>query len=147
SCASSRRCRSRRWSVHGESSSKPSAPPPDGPRVGPRTPLAADAPSAQGGTRVRRGSGSTDMPQKIVPNIWFDRNADEAGGFYSEVFRNASASVGARYPDDVPDWQSSFAGQTLTVDLHIDGYRLVLINAGDEFRPNPSISFMLNFDP
>ncbi|WP_243228877.1 VOC family protein [Microbacterium sp. CIAB417] len=87
------------------------------------------------------------MPQKIVPNIWFDRNADEAGGFYSEVFRNASASVGARYPDDVPDWQSSFAGQTLTVDLHIDGYRLVLINAGDEFRPNPSISFMLNFDP
>jgi predicted 3-demethylubiquinone-9 3-methyltransferase (glyoxalase superfamily) len=29
----------------------------------------------------------------------------------------------------------------------IAGYRLSLINAGDEYRPNPSISFIVNFDP
>lgn len=87
------------------------------------------------------------MSQKIIPNIWFDRNADEAGEFYADVFPGATATVGARYPDDVPDWQANFAGKTLTVDLVIDGYLLTLVNAGDEFRPNGSVSFMLNFDP
>ncbi|MFB7249235.1 VOC family protein [Microbacterium sp. NPDC056234] len=87
------------------------------------------------------------MAQKIVPNLWFNRDADEAGGFYSEVLPRTSARVSARYPDDVPDWQSEFAGDTLVLDLDVDGYQIALINAGDEFRPNPSISFMLNFDP
>ena len=33
------------------------------------------------------------------------------------------------------------------VDVAISGYHLTLINAGGELHPNPSISFMLNFDP
>ncbi|WP_460798227.1 VOC family protein [Microbacterium sp. GXF0217] len=87
------------------------------------------------------------MAQKIVPNLWFTRNADEAGGFYSEVLPNTGSTVSARYPDEVPDWQAEFAGETLVVDLDVDGYLIALINADDAFRPNPSISFMLNFDP
>ncbi|UYO96857.1 VOC family protein [Microbacterium sp. M28] len=87
------------------------------------------------------------MAQKIIPNLWFNRDADEAGGFYSEVLPRTGTRVSARYPDDVPDWQAEFAGETLVVDLDVDGYQIALINAGDEFRPNPSISFMLNFDP
>ncbi|MGM7667659.1 VOC family protein [Microbacterium sp. A93] len=87
------------------------------------------------------------MSQKIIPNVWFDRNADEAGAFYMDIFPGATATIGARYPDDVPDWQADFAGKTLTVDLVIDGYLLTLVNAGDEYRPNGSVSFMLNFDP
>lgn len=87
------------------------------------------------------------MAQKIIPNIWFDHDADEAGLFYSEVFPEATATVGARYPDELEGWQADYAGKTLTVDVDIDGYLLTLINAGPEFRPNPSISFMLNFDP
>ena len=39
------------------------------------------------------------------------------------------------------------AGKPLTVDIEIHGRRLSLINAGPEFRPNHSISFLLNFDP
>lgn len=87
------------------------------------------------------------MSQKIVPNIWCTANADEAGAFYASVFDDATSTVTASYPDDVPDFQAEFAGRTLTVDVRIDDYLIVLINAGDEFRPNPSISFMLNFDP
>ncbi|WP_105567746.1 VOC family protein [Microbacterium halophytorum] len=86
------------------------------------------------------------MAQKIVPNLWCDR-AEEAGAFYASVLRNASSETTAHYPDDVPDWQQEFAGQPLTVDVVIDGFRIVLINAGDAFRPNPTVSFMLNFDP
>lgn len=91
------------------------------------------------------------MPvQKIVPNLWFDGNAEEAGRFYAQAFarvRSASSEVASRYPDDVPDFQRPLVGEPLTVDLDIDGFAIVLINAGPEFRPNPSISFMLNFDP
>lgn len=88
------------------------------------------------------------MPrQKIVPNLWFDGNAEEAGRFYADALPNTTAAVGARYPDDVPEWQRSFAGKVLTIDVEVGGYELVLINAGSEFRPNPSVSILLNFDP
>ncbi|KDA04718.1 3-demethylubiquinone-9 3-methyltransferase [Microbacterium sp. CH12i] len=87
------------------------------------------------------------MTQKIVPNLWFNHDADDAAAFYAEVFPGATATIGAKYPDDLDNWQAPFAGKTLTIDLVIEGYRLLLINAGDEFRPNSSISFMLNFDP
>ncbi len=85
--------------------------------------------------------------QTIIPNIWFTRNAEEAGTYYASIFDDAASSVTARYPDEVPAWQAEFAGAVLVVDVAISGYHLTLINAGGEFRPNPSISFMLNFDP
>lgn len=88
------------------------------------------------------------MPQKVVPNIWFTRNAREAGEFYANAFENASASVDAYYPKEgLPDFQQEFAADVLTVSLVISGFHFTLINAGDEFSPNPAISFMLNFDP
>ncbi|WP_298041259.1 VOC family protein [uncultured Microbacterium sp.] len=87
------------------------------------------------------------MSQKIVPNIWCTRNADEAGEFYADALPRTTAETSARYPMELPDWQAEFAGRTLTVDVSIDGFQITLINAGDEFSPNPSMSFMLNFDP
>lgn len=88
------------------------------------------------------------MEQRIVPNIWCTRNAEEAGAFYASAFENAHAEVESRYPlTGLLDFQQEFAGEPLTVGLTISGTRFVLINAGDEFRPGPSISFMLNFDP
>ncbi|MBL5975530.1 MAG: VOC family protein [Candidatus Leucobacter sulfamidivorax] len=86
--------------------------------------------------------------QRIVPNIWCTRNAEEAGAFYTSVFENAEYRVEGRYPEEgLPDFQRDFAGLPVTVALTISGTRFTLINAGDEFHPNSSISFMLNFDP
>lgn len=86
--------------------------------------------------------------QKIVPNIWCVRNAEEAGEFYARAFENAQAEVESRYPSEgLLDFQQEFAGQPLTVNLTISGMRFTLVNAGDEFFPNPSVSFMINFDP
>lgn len=85
--------------------------------------------------------------QKIIPNIWYTRNAEEAGAYYASIFDETTATVTAQYPDEVPDWQAEFAGAALVVDVAIGDYHLTLINAGGDFRPNASISFMLNFDP
>ncbi|WP_132991651.1 VOC family protein [Gordonia zhaorongruii] len=86
--------------------------------------------------------------QKIVPNLWFDRNAVEAGEFYAQTFRDASTSVRMRYPESgLPDFQKEAAGLPLVVDVTIGDYRLALINADSTFRPDPAISMMVNFDP
>ena len=93
---------------------------------------------------------TTQNRQRIVPNIWCNGNAEEAGEFYASAFENASAVVDSRYPDDetqLLEFQRPLAGNALTVALTISGTHFRLINAGDEFSPNPSISFMLNFDP
>lgn len=86
--------------------------------------------------------------QRIVPNIWFNRTADEAAAFYINAFPEAHVVEKTTYPSEgLLDFQQEFAGETLTVTLELSGYRLTLINAGDEFSPNPSVSFFLNFDP
>src|SRR6218665_331740 len=86
--------------------------------------------------------------QKIVPNIWCNGDAEQAGEFYASAFEDASTEITSPYPEsDLPDFQRDLAGEPLTVDVVISGTRLTLINAGGEFRPNPSISFMLRFDP
>lgn len=86
--------------------------------------------------------------QKIIPNIWCNRNAEEAGEYYAATFQNTTCAIEARYPTTgLLEFQQEFAGEPLTVSVSISGYRLSLINAGSEFRPTPALSFMLNFDP
>lgn len=86
--------------------------------------------------------------QKIVPNLWFDHTAAEAAAFYAQVLPNTRVTGTEYYPTEgLADFQADFAGSELVVNLDVDGLEFVLINAGPEFRPNPSISFFLNFDP
>lgn len=86
--------------------------------------------------------------QHIVPNIWCQGNAEEVGQFYAEVFPHTTSWVSSRYPESgLLDFQTAFAGKPLTVEVKIGDYEISLINAGEEFTPNPSISFMVTFDP
>lgn len=86
--------------------------------------------------------------QKITPNIWCNGTAEDAAALYASVFPNTHTAVTSRYPDSgLLEFQKPLAGKPLTVDVDIDGFRVSLINAGPEFRPNPTVSFLLNFDP
>ena len=86
--------------------------------------------------------------QKITPNLWFAGDAAEGGEFYASAFPGAQAETTSYYPSEgVPDFQREFAGKPLTVLVEIDDFQLLLINAGPNYRPNPSLSFMVNFDP
>lgn len=86
--------------------------------------------------------------QKIIPAIWCNGDATEAADFYVSVFRDARVLAQTNYPTEgLLDFQKHMAGQPLTVDVEVHGLRLNLINAGDEFRPTPSISFLINADP
>ena len=86
--------------------------------------------------------------QRIVPNIWFDHTAAQAADFYASVFPDARVVQTVHYPTEgLLEFQQEFAGQVLTVEWEIAGHRFIGINAGAEFRPNPSVSFFVNFDP
>ncbi len=86
--------------------------------------------------------------QRIVPNLWFDHTAAAAAEFYTSVFPDSRLLDTQYYPTEgLPEWQAGFAGQVLTVEFELAGYRFAGINAGPEFPVNPSVSFMLNFDP
>lgn len=86
--------------------------------------------------------------QRIVPCLWFNHTAAEAADFYVSAFPDARIIETHHYPTEgLPDFQKDYAGLPLSVDLEIAGYHVIALNAGPEFTLNPSISFMVNFDP
>ncbi len=94
------------------------------------------------------------MQQKITPNLWFNKNAREAVEFYVATFAafpDSEILSTEYYPNSakegLADFQLDMAGKELTVNFRLGNLQLTAINAGPEFAFNPSISFMLNFDP
>ncbi|MFV0257974.1 MAG: VOC family protein [Acidimicrobiales bacterium] len=86
--------------------------------------------------------------QKIVPNIWFNGDAEVAGAVYADAFPDATTSLTASYPaEGLPEFQRAMAGAPLLITVEVAGQQISLINAGPEFRPSPALSFMVNFDP
>ncbi|MGO1537840.1 MAG: VOC family protein [Leucobacter sp.] len=93
--------------------------------------------------------------QKIVPHIWCNMNAEEVGAYYQQVFDDlvpggATSATESYYPEvgeGLADFQLALAGAPLHVVVTIADMQFTLINAGNEFTPNPAISFMVNFDP
>lgn len=79
-------------------------------------------------------------PQKITPHLWFDKEAKEAAEFYTSVFPDSRITNVTTLPDTP-------SGDADVVSFELAGHDFMAISAGPLFRPNPSISFMLNFDP
>jgi predicted 3-demethylubiquinone-9 3-methyltransferase (glyoxalase superfamily) len=69
------------------------------------------------------------MPTNIIPNLWFDTEAEEAAEFYCSVFPNSSILSKSHYPEAVPEK----AGQVLTVEFELDGTRFTGLNGGPQF--------------
>jgi predicted 3-demethylubiquinone-9 3-methyltransferase (glyoxalase superfamily) len=78
--------------------------------------------------------------QKIVPHLWFDKEAAEAAEFYASVFPESQVSSITRM-EDTP------SGDADMVIFELWNQKFMAISAGPLFKPNPSISFMVNFDP
>ena len=84
------------------------------------------------------------IASKIVPHLWFDHEAAEAAEFYASVFPNSSVDNVTPIPAETP---SGPAGSVDVAEFTVFGQPFMAISAGPLFRINPSISFMVNFDP
>ena len=79
------------------------------------------------------------MPEKIIPNLWFDTKAEEAADFYATVFPNSRVVTKTHYPEDAP----REAGMVMTVEFELDGQRFVGINGGPQFSFDEAVSFQV----
>jgi predicted 3-demethylubiquinone-9 3-methyltransferase (glyoxalase superfamily) len=82
--------------------------------------------------------------QKIVPNLWFNRNAEEAVNHYMTIFKQASIRSRTYYSKAGYEIHKMPEGTVLTIEFSIEGHDFVALNAGDEFKFNESISFIVN---
>ena len=78
------------------------------------------------------------MAQKITPNLWFDGNAEEAAGFYVDVFDDGRITNVAHYPEG-----TSSAGKVVTVEWELNGQTFIGINGGPQFKFDEAVSFMI----
>ncbi|HVE86759.1 MAG TPA: VOC family protein [Myxococcales bacterium] len=78
--------------------------------------------------------------QKITPFLWFDTQAEEAMNFYLSVFPNSRTVSVSRYGDVGPKPK----GTVMVATFILDGQQFQALNAGPEYKFNPSISFLVN---
>ncbi|MGY1750442.1 VOC family protein [Modestobacter sp. SYSU DS0511] len=80
------------------------------------------------------------MPQKIVPNLWFDTQAVEAAHYYIDVLGDGRILSTARYPEGAP----GPAGEVMAVEFEAAGMRLVGINGGPQFPFTEAVSLQVD---
>ncbi|TXH00629.1 MAG: VOC family protein, partial [Candidatus Moraniibacteriota bacterium] len=79
--------------------------------------------------------------QKIIPCLWFEKDADAVAEYYAGIFGDAAKIKNVQTGMTGPGGGFSSAG------VEIFGHEFFLLAAGPNFKPNPSVSFFVNFDP
>ena len=80
------------------------------------------------------------MQTRIVPNLWFDTQAEEAAEFYVSIFDNSRITNVSRYTEAGP----GEPGTVMTVAFELDGLPFVGINGGPEFTFDEAVSFQID---
>ena len=77
---------------------------------------------------------------KIIPCLWFDKEAREAAEFYASVLPDThiKESVGA-----AADYPSGSKGDELLVEMSIMGQAVTLLNGGPHFHHSEAFSFQI----
>jgi predicted 3-demethylubiquinone-9 3-methyltransferase (glyoxalase superfamily) len=79
------------------------------------------------------------LEQKIVPHLWYDKEAKEAAQFYCSVFPDSKVT-------NVTTIHDTPSGDCDVVSFTLLGQPFMAISAGPLFQFNESISFMVNCD-
>ncbi len=82
--------------------------------------------------------------QKIIPNLWYDRQAEEAARFYVTLFDNSKIGPPTRSTGVGADITGLKEGDTVTVEFALAGQRFIAINGGPYFTFTPAISLLVS---
>nr|WP_300094814.1 VOC family protein [Sedimentibacter sp.] len=75
--------------------------------------------------------------QKLVPHLWYDKEAKEAALFYISLFENSKLQ-------NVTTLENTPSGDAEIVNFQLAGQQFQAISAGPYFKLNPSISLTVN---
>lgn len=82
--------------------------------------------------------------QKITPNLWFDRQAEEAVNFYVSIFKNSKTGRSTHYGKEGFEFHQIPEGTVMTLEFQLEGQEFVALNGGSQFKFNEAISFIVN---
>ncbi len=82
--------------------------------------------------------------QKITPNLWFDKNAEEAVNFYVSIFKNSTIGRISRYTKEGFEFHQMPEGSVMTIEFALEAEKFVALNGGPVFKFNEAISFIIN---
>lgn len=78
--------------------------------------------------------------QKIVTNLWFDDNAQDAVAFYTDIFDDSRIISTALYTSAGPGRE----GSVMSIEFALNGQRFIAINGGSHFHFTPAISLSID---
>lgn len=78
--------------------------------------------------------------EKITPHLWFDKEAREAVEFYTSLFPNSKIT-------NITTIHDTPSGDCDVVSFELSSQSFMAISAGPLFKFNPSVSFLVNFNP
>ena len=81
--------------------------------------------------------------QKIVPHLWYVREAEEAARFYATVFPDSRVDRVTTLAAESP---SGPAGSVAVVEFTLCGQAFMSISAGPHHSFNDAVSFLVNCD-
>lgn len=81
--------------------------------------------------------------QKIIPHLWYAREAEEAARFYASIFPDSRVDRVTALPADTP---SGPAGSVAVVEFTLFGQPFMAISAGPLDPFNHAISFVVACD-
>ena len=84
---------------------------------------------------------SKPVAQKIVPHLWYVREAEEAARFYATVFPDSRVDRVTTLPADSP---SGPPGSVVVVEFTLCGQAFMAISAGEHHAFNDAVSFLVN---
>jgi predicted 3-demethylubiquinone-9 3-methyltransferase (glyoxalase superfamily) len=80
------------------------------------------------------------LAKPITPHLWFDTQAREAAEFYCSVFPDSKV-------ESIVTIRDTPSGDCDVASFTLQGQPFMAISAGPVFQFNPSVSFIVNFDP
>ena len=84
---------------------------------------------------------STGHIQKIVPHLWYSKDAEEAARFYASIFPDSRVDAVTSLPADTP---SGPAGSVDVVEFTLFGQAFMAISAGPHDPFNDAFSLLVN---
>ncbi|MHB8093473.1 MAG: VOC family protein [Candidatus Aminicenantales bacterium] len=85
----------------------------------------------------------TTLDQKITPNLWYDRQAEEAALYYASIFKSSRIGRVFRAGKAGYEIHGIPEGTAMTVEFELEGQRFIAINGGPVFTFTPAISFLV----
>jgi len=82
--------------------------------------------------------------QKIITNLWFDTQAEDAAKFYTSIFKNSRIGKISRYGKEGYEIHQRPEGSVMVVQFYIEGQEFTALNGGPHFKFNEAVSFIVN---